>query len=387
MAMGMRQSFGLFMQPISQDIGISAGDFALAIAIQNMIWGLTQPFVGAIVDRYGARWVSIFGAGLFAIGLVVTAEANDAITILIGAGLIVGIALSCTTSGIASKIAVRAVRPERWSTAFGIISAAGSVGTFIAAPLAQTVIQDEGWRMAMIAFIGLVAVMVPAAFIGGRSDRVPNPMLGGPEQTLNNALGEARRHVGFIVMTTAFFVCGLQLVFLVTHLPTYLALCGIDPAVGAQALATIGAFNILGSWLFGWLGDRYSRRMLLGAVYLTRSALLATYFMLPPGQISTLVFAAAMGLLWLGILPLVNGLVAQIFGIQFLATLTGVAFMSHQFGSFLGAWGGGVILDTLGSYDLAWQLAVIIGVIAGSMQLFMDTRPTPRMQAQYAAAE
>jgi predicted MFS family arabinose efflux permease len=386
LAMGMRQSLGLFMLPMTQEIGISAADFAFALAIQNIVWGVTQPFAGALVDRFGTRWMAVAGVVLYAAGLIVTAFGGGTVAVTLGAGVLIGIALSCTTAGIAAKIAARVVRPERHSLAFGLVSAAGSVGTFVAAPLAQGVIASYGWQMALFAFVALAAAMLPAAFLGGRADRVPTIGAGGPHQTLRNALGEAGRHSGYLVMASAFFVCGLQLVFLTTHLPTYLAICGIDPMVGAQALAMIGAFNIVGSWLFGWLGDRYPKRYLLGFIYLLRSAMIATYFMLPPSQLSTLLFAAAMGLLWLGVIPLVNGLVTEIFGVRFLATLTGVAFFSHQVGSFLGAWAGGLIYDALGSYDLARRLAVLIGVLAGAIQLFMNDRPTPRMATAAASA-
>ncbi|MCW5749777.1 MAG: MFS transporter [Alphaproteobacteria bacterium] len=386
LAMGMRQSLGLFMLPVTRDIGISAADFAFALAIQNILWGLTQPFAGALVDRYGTRWMALAGGLLYGLGILVTAMATNALAVMVGSGLLIGVALSCTTSGVAAKMAARVVRAERRSLAFGLISAAGSVGTFIAAPLAQTVIASDGWRIGMLVFLALVAAMLPAALMGGRADRVPGTMAGASDQTLLGALDEARRHNGYVVMAAAFFVCGLQLVFLTTHLPTYLAICGVDPMVGAQALAVIGAFNVLGSWLCGWLGDRYPKRLLLGSIYILRSVMIAAYFMLPVSQFSTLLFAAAMGLLWLGVVPLVNGLVAQIFGIRFLATLTGVAFMSHQVGSFLGAWGGGLIYDLLGSYDLAWQLAVLVGFLAGAVQLFMNDRPTARIATAGAPA-
>lgn len=387
LAMGMRQSQGLFMRPIGEDLGVSASDYAFALALQNIIWGVTQPFTGALVDRYGTRWITIVGCLTYAAGFTLTAFATGPLMIMLGAGVLVGVALSCTTSGIAAKIAAKVVRPERRSLAFGLVSAAGSIGTFFCAPLAQSVIATQGWQIATFVFIGLTAAMLPAAFIGSRADAVPLPTQSTAAETLSQTLGEASRHGGYIVMAAAFFVCGLQLVFITTHLPTYLADCGVDPMVGAQALAVIGAFNVFGSWLFGWLGDRYQKRLLLGLIYLLRSLILAAYFTFPATQATTLLFAAAMGTLWLGVIPLVNGLVAQIFGIRFLATLTGIAFFSHQVGSFLGAWGGGVIYDLLGSYTLAWQLAAGIGVAAGLMQMMMNDRPTPRMLAAAQAAE
>ncbi|HEX6958684.1 MAG TPA: MFS transporter [Ferrovibrio sp.] len=386
LAMGMRQSLGLFMQPITHDIGISAADFALALAVQNIVWGMTQPFAGALVDRFGTRLIAVFGGALYAAALLVTAYASAAWMVTLGAGVMIGVALSCTTSGIAAKIAAKVVRPERRSLAFGLVSAAGSIGTFVAAPLAQGVIQASGWQMAMFAFVALAAVMLPAALFGGRADDVPvDAKAGGSGESMRATLADAGRHGGYIVMASAFFVCGLQLVFLTTHLPTFLADCGANPMLSAQALAVIGAFNVFGSWLFGWLGDRYHKHWLLGLIYLLRSVAIALYFSMPVSNASTLIFAAIMGTLWLGVIPLVNGLVAHIFGIRYLATLTGIAFFSHQVGSFLGAWGGGVIYDALGSYTLAWQLAAGIGAAAGIMQLFMNTRPTERVLNQQAA--
>lgn len=387
LAMGMRQSLGLFMQPITRDIGISAADFAFALAVQNIVWGIAQPFAGALVDRFGTRFIALFGGLLYAAALIITAYADAAWMITLSSGAMIGVALACTTSGIAAKIAAKVVRPERRSLDFGLVSAAGSIGTFFCAPLAQGVIQASGWQMAMFAFVALAAAMLPAALMGGRADKVPvDAPAGGAAETMRSTLAEARRHGGYVVMAAAFFVCGLQLVFLTTHLPTFLADCGADPMLGAQALAVIGAFNVFGSWLFGWLGDRYHKPMLLGLIYIARSVAIALYFMLPVSSVSTLVFAAVMGTLWLGVIPLVNGLVAQIFGIRYLATLTGIAFFSHQVGSFLGAWAGGVIYDALGSYTLAWQLAAGIGAAAGVMQLFMNTRPTERVLAAQRAA-
>jgi predicted MFS family arabinose efflux permease len=378
-AMGLRQSLGLFQTPVVQDLGLQAADYAMAIAVQNIIWGFTQPFIGALVDRFGPRLVAISGAFLYAAGLAVTATATNATMITLGSGVLIGVALSCTTSGIAANVAARVIVPERRSLGFGIVSAAGSIGTFFAAPFGQAVMQQGGWRMALGAFFAISLVMLPMAFVAGRAGALPNSSSADKDLTLAGALGEARRHSGYVVMSLAFFVCGLQLVFLTTHLPSYLALCGMDPMLGAQALAVIGLFNIIGSWGFGWLGDRHSKRALLGSIYIIRSLAMAAYFMLPVSPTSTLIFAAVMGLTWLGVIPLVNGLVVQMFGIKFLSTLTGIAFLSHQVGSFLGAWGGGAIYDALGSYDRALQAGVIIGLIAGLAQLLAHDRPTRRL--------
>jgi predicted MFS family arabinose efflux permease len=255
------------------------------------------------------------------------------------------------------------------------------------APIAAYFLNHDGWRAGLWAFLILALAMLPAAWIGSRADRLPNMTVHDRHLTLVSALGEARRHGGYVVMSMAFFVCGLQLVFLTTHLPTYLAQCGMDASYSALVLMLIGGFNIVSSWLFGWLGDRYPKRLLLGGIYLLRSATLAAFFSFPPTPLTVVLFGAAMGTLWLGVIPLVNGLVVQIFGLRFLSTLTGIAFLSHQAGSFLGAWGGGFIYDLMGSYDLAWKIGVLIGLIAGTAQLLMNDRPTERVLAAEAAAD
>jgi predicted MFS family arabinose efflux permease len=277
-------------------------------------------------------------------------------------------------------ITSRTVSPIKRSVAMGSVSAIGSLGLTVASPLAQSLIASNGWQVALMAFVAMAAAMLPAAFWAGGADRVARDELG-PPQSAGNAIREAVTHPGYMVMATAFFVCGLQLVFLTTHLPSYLALCGMDPTLGASALALVGLFNVFGSFLFGWLGGRYSKRVLLGGIYVLRSLAITAYFMTPPTVTSTLVFAAVMGTLWLGVVPLVNGLVVHLFGLRYMATISGVAFFSHQLGSFIGAWGGGLIYDWLGSYDLAWQLAVLIGLIAGSAQMMMNITPTARLRA------
>lgn len=385
-AMGIRQSLGLFQTPLTRDLGIAAADFALAIAVQNIVWGLTQPFVGALTDKYGPAWIAIVGSVIYVGGIGLTALAQGPGAVTLGAGVMIGVALSCTASSVASNIAARAVVPARRSLAFGIVSAAGSVGTFFCAPFGQIVIQQGGWRAGLFAFTIVACLILPAAFLGGRASRLPNTSARDANMTLGSALTEARQHGGYLLMCSAFFVCGLQLVFLTTHLPSYLALCGMDPLLGAQALSVIGLFNVIGSWGCGWLGDRYPKKVLLGSVYMARSVALAAYFAMPVSPTSTLVFAAIMGLTWLGVIPLLNGLVVDIFGLRYLSTLAGIAFFSHQLGSFLGAWGGGAVFDTFGSYDHALQFGVAVGLIAGIAQILMNDRPTPRIVAEGAAA-
>jgi predicted MFS family arabinose efflux permease len=386
LAMGIRQNLGLFQAPASKELGIAISDFALAISVQQVAWGLSQPFAGIVADKHGTRGVALVGSLLFIAGVVLTATAQGALPIVLGAGVLIGVALACTTSGITANIAARVVQPTRRTLAFGIVSAAGSIGTMLTAPIAAYMLNHDGWRAGLWAFAILAVAMLPAAWLGSRADKLPNSGTADRDLSLTGALHEARRHPGYVVMSVAFFVCGLQLVFLTTHLPTYLAQCGMDASYSALVLMLIGGFNILSSWLFGWLGDKYPKRLLLGGIYLGRSVALALFFLFPPTPLSVVLFGATMGVLWLGVIPLVDGLVVQIFGLRYLSTLTGIAFLSHQAGSFLGAWGGGYLFDLMGSYDLAWKIGVFIGLVAGTMQLLMNDRPTARMQALHAAA-
>jgi predicted MFS family arabinose efflux permease len=375
LAMGMRQSFGLFQPAILHSTQITAADFSLATAISNMVWGVTQPFVGIFSDRYGSRYVMLSGVAIYAAGLVTMMLSTTALPFIFGMGICIGLSLSCVASSISMTVASRAVSAAKRSVTMGAVSAAGSLGLVIASPLAQSLISSSGWQMAFVGFLALTAVMLPAAFSAGKSDKIEIEKSDELNQSLGAVVQTALGHSGYVVMAIAFFVCGLQLVFITTHLPNYLAICGLDPSLGASALALIGLFNVFGSYAFGWLGGIYPKQLLLGGIYIVRSLAIAAYFYFPATSTSTLVFAAVMGSLWLGVIPLVNGLVAQLFGLRFMATLTGIAFFSHQVGSFIGAWGGGLIYEKLGSYDVAWKGAVIIGLLAGSMQMLMNVRP------------
>ena len=386
MSMGMRQSFGLFVNPVTQDLGITVADFTLAIALQNLTWGLSQPLIGAIADRLGCRMMTILGSFLYAAGLGVTMVATGPIALWIGLGVMVGLALACTGLSLALAASARAVSSLKRSVTLGTISAFGSIGTFIAAPLAQGMINSDGWLFAMVGFLGLCAVMIPAAFFTGAGDQVFKDKIGDGQNidasvnmSLREVLLEAWEHKGYVTMAVAYFVCGLQLIFITAHLPVYLELCGQSPALGAQALAVIGGFNAVGCYVLGWLGGKFPKQILLGGVYILRSSFIVVYFLLPATPITTLIFAAVMGFLWLGVAPLVTGLVSQIFGLRNMATLTGIAFLCHQTGSFIGAWGAGLLFDAKGNYDLAWQIGVLIGITAGLFQVFMNDKPTPRI--------
>lgn len=378
LAMGIRQSLGLFMAPATQDLGMAVAQFTLAIAMQNLAWGFLTPFAGAATSRWGFRPVLMTGVVAYIAGLAVMGLAQGAWSMMVGAGLLIGFALACTASGMALAVASRPVPAAVRSTALGIVSAAGSVGALIAAPVGQVLAEGWGWRAGVAGFLLIALAMVPAAWIAGRVDAVPVPPLArGESPRMSVALKQAMTHVPFLVMAGAYFVCGLQLVFLTTHLPSYLALCGQDPMLSAKALGTIGGFNVLGSLFFGWAGGRWSKGALLGGIYLVRSLVLGLYFAWPPSEASTLVFAAIMGFLWLGVAPLVAGLVAEYFGLRFQAMIQGIAFMSHQLGSFLGAFGGGLLFDLNGDYVLAWQLGVGMGLTAGAIQVAYALRGSP----------
>ena len=386
LSLGLRQSLGLFMQPMTRDIAISVSEFTFAIAIQNLAWGLAQPFTGALVVRAGFRTVMVAGGVLYALGLACLAMAQGVITVTLGAGVLIGLALACNASSIANSVASRAVPAAVRSTVLGLVSAAGSLGAMLAAPIGQWLQTSLGWRAGVLGFLALALVLIPAGWIAGRVDRLKLPPASGGEadgetQARRVAMA-ALRHPPFVVMTLAFFVCGMQLVFLTTHLPSYLALCGMDPMLSAQALGMIGGFNILGSLFFGWAGGRWSKTALLGVLYVTRSLVLAWFFAAPPTPGNTLLFAGLMGFLWMGVSPLFAGAVAEMFGLRWQAMIQGIAFFSHQMGSFLGAFGGGMVFDAFGSYDLAWRFGVGLGLTAGIVQIgFALMRPPPPAMA------
>ena len=382
-SMGLRQSLGLFLPPLTRDLSIAVADFTVAIAIQNLAWGFLQPIAGAVATRLGFRPLIMAGALLYVGGLAMLASAQGLFGIVVGAGLMIGLSLACTGSAIALAVASRAVPAAVRSTVLGMVTAAGSLGSVLAAPMGQILSDGYGWRAGVVGFLVLALGMVPAAWFAGRVDRIPLPprtagTLG--DTSMKAALATAMGNRSFLIMAAAYFVCGMQLVFLTTHLPAYLALCGMDPMLSAQALTAIAIFNVAGSLFFGWAGSRWSQQTLLGAIYTSRSIILAFYFILPPTPLGTLVFASLMGFLWMGVGPLMAGAVAAMFGLRWQAMIQGLAFMSHQLGSFVGAFGGGVIFDALGSYDLAWKLGVGLGLVAGVLQLiFAAPRrpPTP----------
>jgi MFS family permease len=378
--MGLRQSLGLFLTPVTRDLGLTATTFTFAIAIQNIVWGLSQAPIGALADRFGLRVTLLGGAAIYTVGLVVMATAGGA-TSLILSGAMIGVALSCTASSLAMTACARAVSEERRSKVLGLVSAAGSLGTLMIPITTQSILAHHPWQLGALFFVVLAVMMLPAGFLAGGADRMPRGAT--TRTTMRAVLGQAVRNRPFLVMSGAYFVCGLNLVFLTTHLPTYLAICGQDPLLSAEAIAVIGGMNSIGSITAGWLGAKYPKHILLGLLYILRAFVFTAYFVMPPTPTSTLLFAAAMGMLWLSVAPLVGGLVADMFGTRYMATLLGIAFVMHQVGSSLGAWGGGVIFDRFGSYDRAWQIGVLVGFGAGVVQILAGgpTRRRDRLTA------
>jgi len=372
LSMGMRQSLGLFAPALTKDIAITMSDFTMAIAIQNLAWGLLQAWIGAQVVRYGFRPLLLGGAILYVVGLVLLATAQSVVGVILGAGICMGLAMTCTASAMANSVAARAVPAHVRSITLGMVSSVGSLGALLSAPIGQSLIEGFGWRIGMGGFAVMALLMIPAAWFASRVDRIPLPPLPGgrvDSSTARTTLKAAAKHLPFVVMACAYFVCGMQLVFLTTHLPSYLALCAMDPMLSAQALGTIGGFNMLGCLFFGWAGQRWNKQALLGGMYILRSVILIFYFTAPPTPEGTIIFAASMGFLWLGVSPLVAGSVAEMFGLRWQPMLQGLAFVSHQLGSTLGAFGGGLLYDALGSYDLAWKIGVSLGLAAGIVQL------------------
>lgn len=374
LALGIRQSFGLFLRPMSIDLGWWRETFSFAIALQNLVWGLAMPFAGAIADRHGAGRVIAAGGVLYSAGLLAMAHATSPLLFNLSAGLLVGLGLSGTGFGVVLAVVARAYPPERRSVAVGIAGACGSFGQFAMLPAGQALISSYGWLAALASLAALAFLMIPlGTALGGR-----NAASHESSQSIGAALAEAANHRGFWLLTGSFLVCGFQTIFIMTHLPAYL----VDRGLGAQhamaALATIGLFNIAGSFAAGALGARYSRKLLLAGVYAVRAVAIGLFVGVPTSLASTYLFAAVMGFTWLGTVPLTNSLVSQIFGFKYLSTLFSIAFLGHQLGAFAGAWAGGAIFDATGSYQAVWLISIALSVVACAMCLPIDERAIVR---------
>ncbi|WMN20922.1 MFS transporter [Pseudomonas piscis] len=380
LSLGIRHGFGLFLPPMSAQFGWGREVFAFAIALQNLIWGLAQPFTGALADRFGAAKVVLIGGVLYAVGLACMGLADSPLSLSLSAGLLIGIGLSGTSFSVILGVVGRALPPEKRSMGMGLASAAGSFGQFAMLPGTLGLIGWLGWSAALLVLGVLVALIVP--LVSMLKDK-PLPAHG-HEQSLMEALREACSHSGFWLLAFGFFVCGFQVVFIGVHLPAYLVDQHLPATVGTTVLALIGLFNIFGTYTAGWLGGRLSKPRLLTGLYLLRAVVIMLFLWVPVSQASAYLFGMAMGFLWLSTVPLTNGTVATLFGVRNLSMLGGIVFLFHQLGSFLGGWLGGVVYDRTGSYDLIWQVAILLSLLAAALNWPVRERPVARLQASAA---
>ncbi|WP_345792529.1 MFS transporter [Thauera sp. JM12B12] len=378
LAMGVRHTGGLFLQPMTLDQGWSRELFSFSIALQNLLWGLFQPFAGAFADRHGAGRTLVGGALLYIAGLVIMAHADTALGLNVGAGLLIGMGLSGTTFSVVLGVIGRMAAPEKRSMALGLASAGGSFGQFAVLPVGQGLISMVGWQDALLWLALGIALIIPlAAAVTGTSDRAS-----GVQQSLREALAEAVRTPSFHYLFWSFFVCGFQTAFIMLHLPAFVVDGGMSANIGMTAVALIGLFNIFGSFLSGWLGGLYSKKWLLAWIYALRIVAILALLLFPLSQLTLYLFAAVMGLLWLGTVPLTSGLVGHIFGLRYVGMLYGIVFLGHQIGGFLGAWLGGRIFDLSGSYLMAWWLSIALSVMAAALSLPVREAPLVRAEAR-----
>jgi len=381
LSLGTRHGFGLFLPPMSAQFGWGREVFAFAIALQNLIWGLAQPFTGALADRFGAARVVLVGGILYAAGLMLMSMADSPASLSLSAGLLIGIGLSGTTFSIILGVVGRALPAEKRSMGMGLASAAGSFGQFAMLPGTLGLIGWLGWSMALIALGLLVAFILP--LVAMLKDKPLPPSAG--EQTLREALHEACTHSGFWLLAFGFFVCGFQVVFIGVHLPAYLVDQHLPASVGTTVLALIGLFNVFGTYVAGWLGGKMSKPRLLTGLYLLRAVVIVLFLWAPLTQTTACLFGIAMGLLWLSTVPLTNGTVATLFGVRNLSMLGGIVFLFHQLGAFLGGWLGGVVYDRTGSYELIWQGSIALSLMAAALNWPVRERPVARLQVHPVA--
>ncbi|MCB1856942.1 MAG: MFS transporter [Gammaproteobacteria bacterium] len=377
---GIRSSFGLFLEPMTVDRGWGRETFALALAIQNLLWGAGVPIAGAIADRRGAAPVLILGALIYCAGIAGMAVSDSATLLHLTGGLLTGVGVAFTGFAIALSAIAKAVGKERRSLALGLGTAAGSLGQVIFSPLSQLLIETSGWYGALLILASLVLVIIPVALLlpyqQNAAGEAPS------SQTLAEALQEAAAHRGYVLLTAGFFVCGFHVAFITVHFPAYVKDLGLGTHVGALSLSLIGLFNIAGSLGSGAFGQRWSKKWGLCSIYLLRAIAITALMLSVKNEASIYLFAATMGLLWLSTVPLTTGIVGQVFGVRYLATLFGIVFFSHQIGSFMGVWLGGYLYDTTGSYDSVWWAGAVLGVLAAWLHAPIDERPLARLGAQ-----
>jgi MFS family permease len=387
LSMGIRHGFGLWMQPMTMDRGWSRETFALAIALQNLSWGVFAPLAGMLADRFGAFRVLVVGALLYAGGLVLMALSTSGLALAGSAGLMLGMAQAGTTYAVVYGVIARQVAPERRSWAMGVAAAAGSFGQFLMVPVENGLIGSFGWEGALF-ILGCAALAIAPAAWWLREPAVPAGPAGAPAaapvQSIGQAVREAFGYRSFQWLMAGYFVCGFQVVFIGVHLPSYLKDHGMSPGVATTALALVGLFNVFGTYAAGALGQRLAKRHILAAIYLLRSVAISIFLLAPLTPWSVYLFASVMGLLWLSTVPPTNAVIAQIFGVRHMSMLSGFVFFSHQVGSFLGAWLGGRFYGLTGNYDIVWGLAIALGLFAALANLPVRETPIARTQPQPA---
>jgi MFS family permease len=377
---GIRSTFGLFLEPMTVTKGWSRETFALAMAIQNLLWGIGLPIAGALADRFGPSRVLAGGAIVYAAGTWGMAVSQTAPALHLFGGLLVGLGVAFSSFSIALAAIARAVGPNKRSLALGLGTAAGSIGQVFFTPLGQGFISALGWESTLGILALTTLLIVPLAFVLPRDTGAKGEVVS--TQSVSEALHEAIRHRGYVLLTCGFFVCGFHVAFITVHFPAYVQDLGLAAEVGAYSLAIVGLFNIAGSFLSGAIGQRWSKKGSLSAIYFARAVCIAALLMAPKTEFTIYLFAATMGILWLSTIPLTTGIVAQIFGVRYMATLFGVVFLSHQIGSFLGVWLGGYLYDTMGTYDPVWWAGIALGVLAALVHLPINEKPLARLAVQ-----
>ena len=395
---GIRTSFGLFLVPMTTDLGWSRESYSLALAIQNIMWGLSQPIAGAYADKLGDRKVIAVSIGLYAAGLLLIAHTSDPLDFAVNGGVLIGIAMSGTGIPIMLSVVGRLAPESRRSLFLGVAGSAGALGQATVVHGVQYLLHNGGWGLTMLVLAAASAALIPlaAAFAGrmhgkvgaaGESSAPGARAMAAPreEPSMGRAIRAAGRNDGFWYLNGGFFVCGFHVIFIQTHLPAFIADAGLAPNLAAVSISVIAIGNILGSVIAGMLGERYRKRTVLSGLYLGRAVIIAVFVLSPVSEVSVIVFSFAIGLVWLSTVPLTTGLVAQLFGIRYLATLFGLVFVGHQLGSFLGAWLGGYVYDATGSYDIVWWVAVALGVVAAVLH-WPIREPRPRLRFATAQA-
>ena len=383
LSMGVRHGFGLWLQPITQEMGWTRQSFAFAIALQNLSWGVIGIFAGMAADRFGAFRVLMGGAVLYGLGLAGMALSPTELLFALTTGLLIGAAQAGTTYAVIYGVLGRQIAPERRSWAMGVAAAAGSFGQFLMVPVEGWLIASLGWQQALLALSMAVLLIIPLAF-GLREPGFQGAAPPKRDQTIGHALREAFSYPSFNLLMAGYFVCGFQVVFIGVHMPSYLKDNGLSPQVASYALALIGLFNVFGTYIAGTLGQRMPRRFILSFIYLARAVAISVFLLVPLSPLSVYIFSAVMGTLWLSTVPPTNATIAQIFGVQHLSMLGGFVFFSHQLGSFMGVWLGGYLYDATGSYDIVWYIAIGLGVLAGLVNLPIKEAPIQRAQPQAA---